>query len=325
MFAFGFSWYIDSSLIFLIALIIDAILGEYPDKIHPTIGIGKIISYLKPKIRNPNPRIEKANGILLAIIIILIVALPVFVILFWLRLSFGVYGQIAYIIVGAVLFKATFAIKGMGHYTKPIASALKKNDLTEARKWLPFIVRRDPNTLNERQIISAAVESIAESTTDGFTAPFFFFAILGVPGAFAYRVINTLDSMVGYKNEENINIGWFSAKLDTLTNYIPARLTAYLMVAASFLSRENWHESWRILQRDKRKTVSINAGWTISAMAGALDTQLEKQGCYTLGDDHGISPDHINRALRMMWLTALLFGALVVLPILALRVYVVGI
>jgi adenosylcobinamide-phosphate synthase len=225
--------------------------------------------------------------------------------------------------VGAVLFKATFAVKGMGQYTMPISSALKKNDLGEARKWLPFIVRRDPNTLNERQIISAAVESIAESTTDGITAPFFFFALFGVPGAFAYRVVNTLDSMVGYKNVENKNIGWFSAKLDTVANYIPARLTAYLMVAASFLLRENWRESWRILLRDKRKTVSINAGWTISAMAGALNTQLEKQGSYILGDDHGISPEHIPRALRVMALTSVLFG-LVVLPVLALRIYVTG-
>ena len=226
--------------------------------------------------------------------------------------------------MGAVLFKATFAVKGMGYYTKPIAKALKKNDLAEARKWLPFIVRRDPNTLNERQIISAAVESIAESTTDGITAPFFFFAIFGVPGAFAYRVINTLDSMVGYKNAENQNIGWFSANLDTITNYIPARLTAYLMVAAAALLRENWRESWRIMQRDKGKTTSVNAGWTISAMAGALDTQLEKQGCYVLGDDNGITPEHINRALTVMMLTAVLFGLMIVVPVLALRIYVVG-
>jgi adenosylcobinamide-phosphate synthase len=212
----------------------------------------------------------------------------------------------------------------MGYYTKPIARALKKNDLTETRKWLPFIVRRDPNTLNERQIISAAVESIAESTTDGITAPFFFFALFGVPGAFAYRVINTLDSMVGYKNIENKNIGWFSANLDTVANFVPARLTAYLMVVASFLLRENWHESWRILQRDKAKTASINAGWTISAMAGALNTQLEKQGHYVLGDDHGISPEHITRALWVMALTAVLFSIVVVMPFLVLRIYVAG-
>src|SRR5208337_1125374 len=318
MFSFNISLFVDSALIFILAFLIDAVFGEYPDRIHPTIGIGKIISYLKPKLKNPNPKIEKANGVILAITVMLIFALPVFVLLFWIRQSFG---DIPYIIVGAILFKATFAVKGMGQYTKPIAAALKNNNLAEARKWLPFIVRRDPNTLNEKQITSAAVESIAESTTDGITAPFFFFALFGVPGAFAYRVINTLDSMIGYKNEENKNIGWFSAKLDTITNYIPARLTAYLMVAAAFLLRENWHESSRILQRDKAKTTSPNAGWTISAMAGALNTQREKQGYYALGDDHGITPAYIDRSLRVMWMTAVLFGAIVVLPVLALRVY----
>jgi adenosylcobinamide-phosphate synthase len=130
--------------------------------------------------------------------------------------------------------------------------------------------------------------------------------------------------MVGYKNVENKNIGWFSANLDTIANYIPARLTAYLMVAASFFLGENWRESWRILQRDKGKTASINAGWTISAMAGALNIQLEKQGYYTLGDDHGISPEHITKALRVMALTAVLFGLVMVLPVLALRIYVAG-
>ena len=324
MSSFDLSLFVDSVLIFILAFLIDMILGEYPDKIHPTSGIGKLIAYLKPKLKSPNSKIEKANGVLLAITVMLIVALPVFVLLFWIRQSFGFSGQIAYIIVGAVLFKATFAVKGMGQYTKPIATALKKNDLVEARKWLPFIVRRDPNTLDERHITSAAVESIAESTTDGITAPFFFFAIFGVAGAFAYRVVNTLDSMVGYKNVEYRNIGWFSANLDTLANYIPARLTAYLMVAASYLLRENWRESRRILQRDKAKTASINAGWTISAMAGALNTQLEKVGYYTLGDDHGIAPEYIYRALRVMTLTSILFGVVVILPVLALRIYIVG-
>ena len=323
MFTFDLSLFIDSAFIFILAFLIDIVLGEYPDRIHPTIGIGKLIACLKPKLKNPNPSVEKANGVLLALSVMVVVAVPVFLLLFWIR-SLGFYGQIAYIVVGAVLFKATFAVRGMGQYTKPIAEALKKNDLAEARRWLPYIVRRDPNTLDQRLITSAAVESIAESTTDGITAPFFFFAVFGVAGAFAYRVINTLDSMVGYKNVENRNIGWFSANLDTVTNYIPARLTAYLMVVSAWLLRENWRESWRILQRDKSKTVSVNAGWTISAMAGALDTQLEKPGHYALGDDHGITPQHIDRALRVMTLTAVLFGAVVVLPVLALRIYVLG-
>jgi adenosylcobinamide-phosphate synthase len=313
---------VDSVLIFVLAFLIDLVFGEYPDRIHPTIGIGKMITYLKRKSKNPNPRIEKANGVFMALTIMLVVSIPVFLLLYWLRTL--PYGDVLYIIVGAVLFKATFAIRGMGQYTKPIAKALKEKNLAEARKWLPYIVRRDPNTLNERQIISAAVESIAESTTDGITAPFFFYALFGVPGAFAYRVVNTLDSMVGYKNVENRNIGWFSAKLDTIANYVPARLTAYLMVAAALLTAEDWRESYGILQRDKHKTASPNAGYTISAMAGALNVQLEKQGYYTLGDDHGISPEHIPKALRVMTVTAALFGLIVVVPILALRIFLVG-
>ena len=158
----------------------------------------------------------------------------------------------------------------MGQYTKPIAAALKKNDLAGARKWLPYIVRRDPNTLNERQIVSAAVESIAESTTDGITAPFFFFALFGVPGAFAYRVINTLDSMVGYKTRSTVISAGSQPKWIHLTNWLPARITAYLMVLAAMLLGENWREAWSVLQRDKHKTSSPNAGFTISAMAGAL-------------------------------------------------------
>jgi adenosylcobinamide-phosphate synthase len=322
MFTLDFSLFVDSVLILTLAFLIDLVLGEYPDRIHPTIGIGKMILYLKRKLKNPNPSVEKANGVLMALTIILVVAIPIFLLLFWLRTL--PYGEIFYVIIGAILFKATFAIRGMGQYTKPIAKALKQNDLTDARKWLPYIVRRDPKTLNERQIISAAVESIAESTTDGITSPFFFYGLLGVPGAFAYRVINTLDSMVGYKNVEFKNIGWFSAKMDTITNYIPARVTAYLMVAAAFILHEDWRESYRILQRDKHKTASPNAGYTISAMAGALNIQLEKQGCYTLGDDHGIAAEHITRALRVMTVTAVLFGLIMVVPFLVLRIYIFG-
>jgi adenosylcobinamide-phosphate synthase len=184
-------------------------------------------------------------------------------------------------------------------------------------------VRRDPNKLDERHIISAAVESIAESTTDGITSPFFFFALFGVPGAFAFRVINTLDSMVGYKDKDNINIGWFSAKMDTITNYVPARLTAVLMVVSAGLLGAEGRNSWRILMRDKNKTASPNAGWTISAMAGALNTQLEKKGYYALGDGEETSPDDIRKALRIMELTSVLFGAVLVFPVLTLKALVI--
>ena len=310
------SVFVDSLLIFILAFFIDVVFGEFPDRFHPTVWIGRAIAFFKPKFKNENPRTEKVNGIVLCVLVILLVAVPVGVLLFAIRYFMG---RIPYIVVAAVLLETTFAVKCMRQYTVPIAEALKNRDIDKARKGLYYIVRRDPTELNEQQIVSAAVESIAESTTDGITTPFFFFALFGVPGAFAFRVINTLDSTVGYKDPENINIGWFSANLDTAANYVPARLTALLMVAASALSGENWRESWRILQRDKAKTNSVNAGWTMSAMAGALGVQLEKSGHYALGDKGDISPADITRALRVMELTAVLFGAVVVLPVLALK------
>jgi adenosylcobinamide-phosphate synthase len=308
--------FVDSLLIFILAFLIDAVFGEFPDRFHPTVGIGKVIAYFKPKFKSANPRVEKVNGVFLCLLVILLVAVPVGLLLWGIRLFTG---RIPYIIISAILLETTFAIKCMRQYTVPIAEALKNKDTAKARKGLYYIVRRDPNKLNEPQIVSAAVESIAESTTDGITTPFFFFALFGVPGAFAFRVINTLDSMVGYKDPEHMNIGWFSANLDTIANYIPARLTAILMVAATALLGENWRESWRILQRDKTKTNSVNAGWTMSAMAGALGVQLEKSGHYALGDKGDLTPEHITRALRIMELTTVLFGAIVIFPILALE------
>jgi adenosylcobinamide-phosphate synthase len=322
MLPFDLTFLADSVLIFVLAFLIDVVFGEIPDHAHPTVWMGSIVAYLKPKMKNSSPRLEKVYGVFLCVGLILLFAVPSFLIL-WAVRQIPMAGWIIYVVVAAVMLKTTFALKCMRHYTYPIEKALKANDLEEAKKWLRFIVRRDPNKLDERHMISAAVESIAESTTDGVTSPLFFFAIFGVPGAFAFRVINTLDSMVGYKDPVHVNIGWFSAKMDTISNYIPARLTAVFMVAASGLTGKNWKNSWRILIRDKNKTASPNAGWTISAMAGALNTQLEKEGHYALGDGETILPDDITNAWRIMGATVVLFGLVVVLPILAAEAFLV--
>jgi adenosylcobinamide-phosphate synthase len=316
-----FSFLTDSVLILLVALLIDFVFGEAPDRIHPTVWMGKVIAFFKPRIRDVNPLDEKINGTLLALFVMALFAVPAYFLIFWVRQLFG---WVPYIIVAAVLLKMTFAVKCMSHYTVPIAKAIEKGDVEKAKSLLPYIVRRDPSTLDERHVISAAVESIAESSTDGVTSPLFYFALFGVPGAFAYRVVNTLDSMVGYKDEAHVNIGWFTANLDTIANYIPARLTAMLMVVSAMLLRENWRGSWRIIQRDRRRMSSLNAGWTTTAMAGALSAQLEKPGVYKLGDYDGLTPRHIRRALRIMNLAVITFSAVIVVPILILVAFLLG-
>ena len=318
----SFSFLIDSTLILLIALLIDTIFGEVPDRAHPTVWMGKVISFLKPRIRNANPVNEKLNGVLLALFVMAIFVVPAFFILFLVR---QLLGWLPYVIVAAVLLKISFAVKCMSQYTLPIADAIEKGDINKAKSLLHYIVRRNPATLDERHVISAAVESIAESTTDGVTSPIFFFALFGVPGAFGYRVINTLDSMVGYRDEAHRNIGWFSASLDTAANYVPTRLTALLMTVSAMFVGENWRNSWRIINRDRRNMSSVNAGWTIAAMAGALEAQLEKPGSYKLGDGDALSPGHIRRALRMMNVTVVLFSVVVVVPILLLKGFILSV
>ena len=320
MFAIDSSLLSDSLLIFSLAFLIDLVFGEVPDRIHPTLWIGNVTHYFKSKLKNENSRVEKINGVILCLVIIALFVVPVYFMLFWVREFLG---WLPYIVASAIVLNTTFAIKCMKQYTLPVADAVEKGDYNRAKQLLPFIVRRNPNELTKRHIISAAVETIAEGTTDGITSPFFYFALFGVPGAVAFRVVNTLDSMVGYKDLDHINIGWFSAKMDTIANYIPARLTAILMILAALLLRENWRKSWKILQRDRKNTASPNAGWTISTMAGALNIQLEKPSFYTIGDNNDLSPTHITKALRIMVLTAILFGISITLPLLVLKTLII--
>src|SRR4030066_1188957 len=189
-----FSFLFESALILVLALFIDAVFGEVPDRFHPTVWMGNVIAYLKPRIRSGNPRVEKVNGVLLCIGVSALFGVPVFLIVYFTRLWLG---PIPYVIISAVLLKFTFALKCMRHYTLPIAEALERGDLDGGKRWLHFIVRRDPASLNERHVISAAVESIAESTTDGVTSALFFFGLFGVAGGFLFWVWETVGSLGG--------------------------------------------------------------------------------------------------------------------------------
>lgn len=301
---------IESVLILFLALILDLLFGEPPESLHPTVWIGKSIGFLKSRLKGSNPRVEKIKGIILGLTVIISFAFVAHIMLFLLRQYL-----IVYIIFASLLLKTTFAIKCMDNLSRPIGKAIKEGRMEDAKTMLRRIVRRDPTKFDDQKIISATVECVAESTVDGITSPLFYYSILGVPLAIAYRAINTLDSMVGYKDKEHINLGWFSARMDSLANYIPARITAVLMVVSAWLLHEDWRRSWEVLKRDRNKTESPNAGWTMSAMAGAFNAQLEKPGFYILGDPvNPLKPDHIPRSIRIMKLTTFLFIIIIVLP-----------
>ena len=249
--------------------------------------MGSYIAKLKHHLKTTNPQREKINGIILGLVAILTFALPTFV-FFWATWVFlgslnAWLGIVAYALFGVVLLKFTICIKLETDLAKAAAKAISTNDLQEARKYAHFS-RRDSSNLDGSQISSAVIESMAENIIDFKFSPIIFYSLLGVTGAIAFRVINTLDGMVGFKDKENINIGWFSANLDHLVNFLPSRLTGVLIIAAAALLRKDYKNAWCIAKRDHNKTQSRNHGWPMAAMAGALNVQLEKPGKYVLGD-----------------------------------------
>ena len=302
----------NALIVLTLAVLIDLILGEPPLRLHPTVIMGKLISGGIRMAKGRSPRVQKTYGAVLALGTVTAFAGASYLIL-WVAQLFG---EPVQIVMGALLLKPTFSIRLMHTYASKLAFSVQRGDWAEARSILRYIVRRDPNRLSESQVISAGVESVAESTTDGITSPLLYYALFGVPGALAYRAINTLDSMVGYKNPEFIHIGWFSARLDSVANWLPARLTSVFTFISAALIGQSASGSWRILRRDRNRTESWNAGWMMSAMAGALKIQLEKPGFYVLGDrDEKLTHKHLVKATRIMTLNTAFFMLLVTLPI----------
>jgi adenosylcobinamide-phosphate synthase len=266
-------------------------------------------------------RREKAKGAIFAISLIIAFALAIHLLVFT---SMYFIGIIALAVTSAIILKITIAIRGMEKHAKEIMSCLEADDLVGARQNLAMIVRRRTDDLDEQHILSATIECVSESTVDGIIGPIFYYSILGPTGAFAYRTINTLDSMAGYKDDYFKDIGWMSAKLDTAANYVPARITAFLMVVSAKMLGADWKNSLSMLQRDHAKTFSPNAGYPMATMAGALRVRLEKIGHYALGDEQELaSLEKCRAAISIMKLTTVLFCLGVSAPIISI-LYLAG-
>jgi len=287
-------------------------------KLHPTVWMGKLTKALEPYCKNPNPKLAKINGVFLALIVILTFTLPVY---FGLMFIYTWLGFLFYVLAAVMILKLTICIKLETDWAKAAAKAIELDDLVEARKYSHFS-RRDSKDLTGPQISSAIIESMAENLIDFKLSPILAYAFFGVSGAVAFRAVNTLDGMVGFKDTEHIHIGWFSANLDTIVNYVPARLTAVLIVLASAILGEDYKNAWAIARRDHAKTPSRNHGWPMAAMAGALRIQLEKPGHYVIGEQiEEISSSKIVRALRIRN-SAIILCALFILPVILLtRLY----
>jgi adenosylcobinamide-phosphate synthase len=305
--------------ILILAVILDLIIGDpSPWKpwrriynLHPIVWLGLLTKKLESHLKTRNATLEKFNGIILALIVIGVITIPTYFGLYYLYVFLG---AAAYLIVAFVLFKFTLCIKLETDGTIAVAKAIETNDVEEAKKYAHFS-RRDATNLTGPQIGSAVIESMVENLTDFKLSPFIYYAFFGLPGAVAFRAINTLDGMVGFKDKEHVNTGWFSANLDNIVNYIPSRFTTVLMIISAAILGYDYKSAWQIAKRDHKRVQSRNHGWQMAAIAGALHIQLEKPGKYTVGDPtETITSDKILKSLKVRNLSIVLC-ILIVIPI----------
>ena len=308
---------IESITIIGFALLLDLKFGDPKNRYHPTAWIGTFIAKLTTITKNQNSTFEKIGGMIMIIIISSVVILLLSGLNFGISLiSVDYISLILSVVIGTLLLKTTIAIRGMEKHAISVLDSLESNDLDLARNYLSMIVKRNTTKLDKNHVLSGVLESISENTVDGITGPMFYYAFFGLFGAFVYRIINTADSMVGYKNDIFKNLGWFTAKCDTILNYIPSRLTGLMMVISAAILQNNWRNSYKVMIRDGKKTESPNAGYPMAALAGALETKFEKINHYKLGDGEIIlTRDHVLSAIKIMKLTSILFFGIITIPI----------
>ena len=308
---------LESIIIVGFALLLDFLVGDPKTKYHPTAWMGKLIASLVPFTKSNSARKELLGGILLVSVIVIIVSTLLVVLDVGISLlTIDIVSLIVSIAIGSILLKTTIAIRGMQKHALAVVNAIEEGDLDSARNHLSMIVKRDTKNLDKNHILSGVLESVSENTVDGVTGPLFYYAIFGLPGAFVYRAINTIDSMVGYKTTLFKNVGWFGAKCDTVLNYAPSRLTGLVMMLGALILGYNWKESLYIMRRDSGKLESTNAGFPMAALAGALGTRLEKMNYYTIGNGSiEFTKSHIISAITLMKVSSILFCGIVTIPI----------
>ena len=297
----------------VLGYILDLIIGDPQGMPHPIRLIGNSIVKLENLLRRKchSEKDEYKSGIILWIIIVF----SSFIIPFILLFALSKISVILAIIVESIMCYYILATKCLKDESMKVYYKLKDDNIIEARKFLSYIVGRDTQNLDETSIIKATIETVAENTSDGVIAPLIYLLIGGAPLGFMYKAINTLDSMVGYKNEKYINFGRFSAKADDIFNYIPARISAYLMIISSAILGMDFKNAHRIYKRDRYNHLSPNSAHTESVCAGALQIKLAGGSFYngifiekpTIGDAiKSVDINDIKLANKLMYTTSML-------------------
>ena len=304
-------------MILIMALIVDLVFGDPHNWFHPVMAMGRGIEGLEKFLRHvfhlsdapeeDRGRKQLAGAILVIVMLVVFTAIPLII-----HQIATMFGETLTWAIDAFLAYQMLAMKQLKKESMKVYEALKRKNLKEAREAVSMIVGRDTKRLNAGGVTKAAVETVAENASDGVVAPLLFMMVFGVAGGWFYKTVNTMDSMIGYKNDQYQYLGTAAARLDDLCNFIPARISALFMCLAAMFLGLDWKGAFRIWHRDARKSTSPNSGQTEAAMAGALGVELLGDAYYfgklvhkpTIGDrTRDITPEDIETANRVMYLS----------------------
>ena len=294
-----------------IGYIIDLIIGDPYSFPHPVKYIGKLIKVVENFVRKTA---NTDRGLKIGGFFLWFVTVGTTFAVTYLVMRLARFNTIVYVIINSIVIYTTLATKCLKDEAKKIYEVLKTGDLQKSRTQLSYIVGRDTANLDEKEIIRATVETVAENTVDGLIAPLFYAFIGGAPLAMAYKAINTLDSTVGYKNEKYLHIGFASAKIDDIANFIPSRIAVILFTIGNFFLRNDYKNCFKIAIRDRKNHKSPNCAFSEGAVAGALGIQLGGTNVYfgetvykpTIGDKtREIEVEDIARTNKILYATSL--------------------
>ena len=299
----------------VLAFLADTLIGDPRSRLHPVVLIGNLIASLERSLYHEGDSDSRklwAGGLLAVTVLLLVYNMTACL----LQLVHLVSNQYVAVLIEAVLLSFTISPRSLAAAGREIYGYLVKGDMENARYKVGWIVGRDTDKLSSGEVARATVETVAENTVDGIIAPFFFFMLGGVPLAFMYRAANTLDSMVGYKNDKYLYFGRISARIDDVLNYIPARITGLLFIVSAMFLQLDWRNSWKMLRRDAAKHPSPNGGWAEASVAGALGIRLGGYNSYFgresfrayMGEPvEELAAKHILGCTRLMYTATILF------------------
>jgi adenosylcobinamide-phosphate synthase len=307
---------VDVVLAVAVALLVDRLAGDPPSAVHPVAWLGRLIDAGRRALgTGPPPRLLAAGALVVALVTGLAWAAGVLV------SSLAARAGAPGIVLEGLALSLAISLRGLAEAADRVGRALAAGDLDAARAAVGRdLVSRPTADLDAGEVAAAAIESVAENLTDAVLAPLAFYLLLGLPGAFAYRAVNTADAMLGYRDGALEHFGKAAARLDDLLNLAPARLGGLALVAGAALAGGDARGAWRTMRRDACLTASPNAGWTMAAMAGALGVRLVKRGAYRLGDGPLPAPAHLAASVGVLHAAA----GVGVLALLAARLAVEG-